>query len=81
MYAKEELFGQVALRRAFVTSDQLQQALDSQRHQPVGTPRLLGLIMLDLGFISTSQMIEVLREVRQLTTARWVRKNGRRVAS
>jgi hypothetical protein len=79
MFIKQELFGQVALRRGFVSSDQLQQAQESQRHHPVGTPRLLGLIMLDHGMISTAQMIEVLREVRQITTARWVKKNGRMI--
>lgn len=77
MDARQDLFGQIAIRRGFVTPEQLDAALATQNHRPVGTPRLLGLIMLDEGFITTGQMIEILREVRSLTTMRWMRRNAK----
>ena len=76
MDAKQDLFGQIAIRRGFVTKEQVDAALDRQHGRPVGTPRLLGLIMLDEGFITTGQMIEILREVRSLTTLRWMKRNA-----
>lgn len=77
MDGKQDLFGQIAIRRGFVTTEQLDAALSMQHERPVGTPRLLGLIMLDEGLITTAQMIEILREVRSLTTQRWMRRNAR----
>ena len=76
MDEKEDLFGQVALKRGFVTREQLRNAVEAQRNRPVGTPRLLGLVMLDEGYIGTAQLIEVLRQVRALTTSRWMRRNA-----
>jgi hypothetical protein len=77
MDESQDLFGQVALRRGFITADQLREARLCQRQSPEGTPRLIGLILLDAGTLSTSQLIEVLREVRLLTTAQWMRRRER----
>ena len=72
-----DLFGQVARRRGFVTGEQLKQAVELQRGRPDGTPKLLGLVMLDEGHISTAQLIEVLREVRAITRGHWMQRGGR----
>ena len=77
MHESQDLFGQVALRRGFVTPEQLHEARLRQSERPEGTPRLIGLILLDAGALSTSQLIEVLREVRLLTTAQWIRRRER----
>lgn len=74
MESTRDLFGQVALRRGFITREQLAEALRLQGRRPDGTPKLLGLILLDQGIITTSQLIEVLREVRSLTTQSWMRR-------
>ena len=60
MQSAEDHFGQVALRRGFITRPQLVEALARQQERPEGTPRLLGLVLLDRGHISTAQLIEVL---------------------
>ena len=77
MDATHDLFGQVARRRGFITDDQLQQAVEKQGRRSNGAPRLLGLIMLDEGFVTTGQLIEVLREVRALTTQQWIKRTAR----
>ena len=76
MNAKQDMFGTVALRRGYITREQLATALAQQRAESDGVPRLLGLIMLDLSFISTGELIEVLREVRSLTTRQWMKRRS-----
>lgn len=77
MFSQQDIFGQVALRRGFVTSKQLRAALKRQAETSNGSTRLLGLVLLEEGIISTSQLIEVLREVRALNNTEWMRRKLR----
>lgn len=61
----KEPFGQVAVRKGFVTPQQVEEALTRQRalrendipHKPIG------LILLEMGALGTTELIEVLREM------------------
>ena len=57
-----KLFGEVALEERFVTSDQLLEALTSQaKDKAEGKPeRLLGQILLELGYLTEVQITNVL---------------------
>jgi len=61
--AKPEPFGQVAVRMGFVTDSQVEAALEIQRSLKIaGKPRrLLGMIMLETGLISSEQLIAILK--------------------
>ncbi len=55
-------FGQIAIRLGFATSAQVQAALEVQDSlRKAGRPRLIGMIMLEMGMISSEQLIEVLK--------------------
>ena len=59
---KKEQFGQVAVRLGFATAAQVQAALDVQDSlRKAGRPRLIGMILLEMGVISSQQLIEVLK--------------------
>lgn len=60
-----EPFGQVAVRKKFVTQAQVADALAFQKTLPgKGHPhKLIGLIMLDLGLLGTTELIEILRDL------------------
>lgn len=61
---KEDLlFGKVALKKGFVTQEQLNECLKIQE-APDGE-KLIGMIMLDKGFISKEQLREVLEYQKQ----------------
>jgi hypothetical protein len=67
---KPEPFGQIAIRKGFTTSAQVDAALDVQTSlRQTGKPRLIGMIMLDMGMISSEQLIDVLKhyETRSAT--------------
>lgn len=57
-----KMFGEVALEHRFVTAEQLYQALTLQaRDKAEGRPeRLLGQILLELGFITEDQIASIL---------------------
>lgn len=57
-----KLFGEVALEKRFVTSDQLLEALTIQaKDRAEGKPeRLLGQILLELGYVTEDQISRVL---------------------
>ena len=60
-----ELFGAMAVRKGFVTKDQLEDALAMQK-QIVAEGRqhqLIGLVMLTMGFLSNSQLIAILKDI------------------
>src|SRR5206468_12869030 len=63
------LFGQIAVERSFVTSDHVHQALKIQQDLVAqGRPhRLIGILLVELGMMSTTQLIDVLKEVHQRT--------------
>ena len=61
--ASFEPFGQVAVKLGFVTAAQVESALDIQKsleHSGKGR-KLLGMIFLETGMISSAQLIEILR--------------------
>ncbi len=60
-----EPFGQVAVRKGYVTQAQVADALAFQKCLPgKGQPhRLIGLVMLDLGLLGTTELIEILRDL------------------
>jgi len=62
-----ELFGQVAVRKGFVSQQQVEDALVRQKDLTAhGHPhKLIGMIMLEMGVLGTTELIEVLRDLRQ----------------
>ena len=61
---KTEPFGQIAIRLGFATSAQVQAALEVQDSlRKAGRPRLIGMIMLEMGVLGTTELIEVLRDM------------------
>ena len=60
-----EPFGQVAVRKGYVTQQQVTDALT--RQQGITTAgvahKLIGMIMLEMGALGTTELIEVLREM------------------
>ena len=60
-----EPFGQVAVRRGYVTQQQVVEALSRQKDLASGgqVHKLIGMIMLEMGALGTSELIEVLREL------------------
>ncbi len=56
-------FGQVAKRLGYCSQEDVQSALDQQRKLQVeeDTEKLIGMIMLDQGILTTDQLISVLR--------------------
>lgn len=71
MSKKKEMLGQVAIRKGYLTTGQLEEAIAAQKNG--SAHRLLGLILLERGYLSNGQLIDVLREIRQISTARWLR--------
>ena len=62
-----EPFGQVAIKLGFVTPSQVESALDIQKSlDRSGKGRkLLGMIFLETGMISSAQLIDILRYYQQ----------------
>ena len=60
-----EPFGQVAVRKGYVTQQQVSDALVRQKDLGhVGAAhKLIGMIMLEMGALGTTELIEVLREL------------------
>lgn len=61
--AKPEQFGQIAVRMGFVATSQVQAALDIQQSLLKASQerRLIGMIMLETGMISSDQLIDILK--------------------
>ncbi len=68
---KAQRFGAVAVRLGFATESDVQRALDRQMResQEGGEHKLIGLHMLELGILSTSQLISILRSYEESTEA------------
>lgn len=64
---KSERFGAIATRLGFVDQDDVQRALQRQTQESENGHRdkLIGLHMLEMGLLSTSQLIEILREYEE----------------
>jgi hypothetical protein len=60
-----EQFGQVAVRKGYVTQSQVTDALrEQQRLTETGAAhKLIGLVMLELGILGTTELIEVLKDL------------------
>lgn len=58
-----EAFGQVAVRMGFCSQDDVTKALEIQRGLSTQGKehRLIGLILLELGALSTTQLIQILQ--------------------
>ncbi|HXX93266.1 MAG TPA: hypothetical protein VEN81_06505 [Planctomycetota bacterium] len=65
MSVVREHFGQVAVRRGFVTPVQVTEALARQKSivQTGSAHKLIGMIMLEMGALGTTELIDVLREL------------------
>lgn len=59
----ERRFGFIAIEKGFIRADQLYEALMRQRAQETGGTerRPLGMILKDLGYLSVSQIKEILQ--------------------
>jgi len=62
---KPELFGQVAIRMGFVKTKDIQKALKIQeeRKKKGKKHKLIGLILLEMGALGTTELITVLQEM------------------
>ena len=58
-------FGQTAVRKGYVTQQQVDEALAQQKNLATqGAPhKLIGMIMLEMGALGTTELIDVLREM------------------
>jgi hypothetical protein len=73
-----ELFGRVAVRRGFVSEEQLNDGLARQKALAAerAPHKLIGMILLETGALGTTELIDVLREMNVPLTP----KTERRVA-
>ena len=62
-------FGFIAVKKGFVTPEQVSKALEVQFEENVAADkhRLTGEILVDMGFMSTSQVNEVLENMSKKT--------------
>ncbi len=60
-----ELFGQIALKKGFISEHQLDDALSRQKQLKQSGQRheLLGLIMIEINVLSNAQLIEILKYI------------------
>lgn len=60
-----EPFGQVAIRKGYVSDVQVTDALSRQRQLNTdgAAHKLIGMIMLEMGALGTTELIEILREL------------------
>lgn len=61
----KDRFGTIAVEKGFLTKDQLSEALTIQANENIenGTHRLIGQILLALGYITEEQIDEVLESI------------------
>ncbi len=73
---KREPFGAVALRLGLTSKEDLEEALAIQEQEDkMGKQhRLLGLIMLEMGYLTTTELIEVLRHIDEAQEKKESRK-------
>jgi hypothetical protein len=66
MNKKKELFGELAMKAGFVTQRKLDAALRRQKEIVAqgGQHKLIGLIMVEMGLLSTDQFIALLKETQ-----------------
>ena len=61
-------FGQVTVRKGYATQRQVTEALEIQRQlrEQTGKRKLMGMVMLEMGVLGTTELIEVLKEMNKL---------------
>lgn len=64
---KREPFGEVAVRLGFAEKEDVARALEKQKEiDRLGQKhKLLGIVMLEMGLLSTTQLIDVLRYMEE----------------
>ena len=64
---RRDQFGQIALRNAFVTGEQVRECLEEQRKLVTGTGSgpILGHILLERGYMTDAEVLDVLRTQQQ----------------
>jgi hypothetical protein len=72
MRSGKKLFGEVAFEKGYLTSDRLYEALaiqarDEARNMPY---RFLGQVLLDLGYLTERQVLDVLNELHSTETVK-----------
>ena len=62
---KRITFGQLAIRKGYVSSQQVEEALGIQvsLNERDGKHKLIGLIMLEMGVLGTTELIDVLKDM------------------
>ena len=64
--AKRRNFGDVALRKGYISEETLKKALEIQKkEQKRGRYPLLGLVLLKMGAITSTQLIEIILELEE----------------
>jgi hypothetical protein len=59
-----EPFGAIALRKGYITSDELEKALRKQEEEiRCGKRRLIGMILLSDGTIDNNELLDILRDM------------------
>ena len=66
MTKKKELFGELAVKAGFVTRRDIEAALRRQKEIVAqgGQPKLLGLILVEMGLLGNDQFIALLKEAK-----------------
>ena len=62
---RREPFGQTAVRKGYISQQQVTDALTQQKEiAQSGAPhKLIGMIMLEMGALGTTELIDILREM------------------
>jgi len=65
--SRVEPFGVFAIRKGYATADDIHRGVQVQEQiaGKGGPPPLLGVVLLQMGVVTTEQMIEVLQEMEQ----------------
>ena len=60
-------FGQLAVRKGYASSEEVDEALRIQRslNEQTGKHKPIGLIMLEMGVLGTTELIDVLKEMSE----------------
>lgn len=68
-----ELFGNIAIRKQYVTEEDVHRALQIQREisQRGEEHKLIGLIMLESGMLSSVQLLDVLKYIEENQASRY----------
>ena len=78
MGSRIRLFGEAAFEMGFVTTAQLYEALTTQARQEAetGERQFLGEILVELGYMTDKQVLEILSELHGITSPRqtWVQE-------